>query len=169
MSFSSSSMSYFKRTRKIKSTFEEIQFEWEIANFFAKTEADYDVVYESPVFTFADTPWILRLSLSARTKRWTLCMRYDEGADIMLMEFEFGFRKVDGSMEQFCMACDCFELHQRYFIRDWKNSEFLQRKHELALTGGLAITCTLKQGIPRSNWPPVLQESSPITLASKYS
>lgn len=91
--------------------------------------------------------------------------RYEEGVINMVIEFEFGFKKANGRVEEFCEACDCFEVGERYFIRDWRHSEFLQRKQELALRGSLVITCTLKQGTLRTPW----QEPPLMKLMSKCS
>lgn len=124
------------------------EIEWEIVNFFSIAESGKDYL-DSPSFSFANVSWYLSLLPRSSVKPgfMNLHLNHLGGGQQLFgkrVEFYYGFKKIDGSVEQ--LNKGTFEestSHIDYYYF-FKLSDIQQRKSELAPSDKLIITCTLK-------------------------
>lgn len=139
-------------------TYGEVQFEWEFSNYFLLSQTELTRSFKSHCFAFGETSWILRLEKSIFHNVWLHIenVGYRKEYDV---EYEFGLKKKDGSVEPFRADKDDFDLNVLYAIYPIARVDLLKQHHDLAPRNGMTITCTLRWGTAHCVNQPLLHQS----------
>lgn len=120
-------------------------FKWTILDFFTIVEDKKCTRCDCPTFSFADTSWHLRLYPNWwNDHEFSQLVLYNDTERDYLVEYNFGLRKCDGTMEHLLSGIlkgDQLSSDQFNFV---KKSELLWRKSELVPGDVLTVVCTVK-------------------------
>lgn len=152
----------------LQKTHELTQIEWKVVDIFADVEDENFKCFVSPTFSFADATWRLLLAgkFLSNPESTSLILMRNEHRNCSL-EYTFGLKKLDGSVELLDRGImkDDQKRSEHRFI---KLSEVLRRKSELAPSGIVTITCSLKLEASQSNDPNMVDQPKRKKLKSKY-
>lgn len=146
-----------------KTSYEEIQFEWELSDYFLNDITRIHADIDSRTFRFGRSWWKLVLRQGSASDSEHLFIDKLTTNKELKVEYKIGLKKTDGSVEQFFTdmrdVVECGLL-----VCTIPKSEMLKRKYELAPPNGLTIMCILRRGAAQQF---VLPQAPPMKLIGK--
>lgn len=160
-----------KEIGKVENISYEIKhFKWTILDFFTIVQDKTCKYYDCPNFPFADTSWHLRLYPNWNNSyEFTELELYKQMKREYLVEYNFGFKKCDGSIEYLLSGILKGNKMSNDVVKFVKKSELLLRQPELVPGNVLTIVGTLKlmSEMTNSSEQTALDAPRHLTLISK--
>ena len=144
-------MSDIEEIGNVEKKKEAMEIEWEITDFFSIAAQEKE--FKSASFSFANTSWHFRQRPQSKMESGFLYLYLVQTGNLKSsVEYDFGLKKLDGCIEYPVKGIiNCYvnttpwlknERHSDAMYLNW--AEMQQRQSELAPSGVLIITCTLK-------------------------